>query len=203
MRSSKFQRAIPFILAALIIIIIITVVVTIGRAIISNSGKANDSQVSQVDVARDALLSLDGNHSVRMTVRGPIVADENFRSYQITVGPNSRSLVTYEGYLDKELNAIRLDNNSAAYDQFVHALDKANMTLGTPFTGEKDDTRGICATGRVYEFEVLAAGEPVQRLWMSTCGGSPGSFRASKDQVGSLFAEQIPDGMPLIRGIGL
>jgi hypothetical protein len=140
---------------------------------------------------------------VRMTVRGPIVADENFRSYRVTVDNNSRDLVTYSGYLDDTIGSKHLGNNTRAYEQFVHALDKANLTKGTPFEGEKDDTRGICATGEVYEFEIVEAGSVVKRLWTSTCKGSSGSLRASVKQVSDLFLEQIPDSDELLDKVDL
>jgi len=35
---------------------------------------------------------------VSLSVRGPIVADEDFRSYEIVISPNMRELSVYEGY---------------------------------------------------------------------------------------------------------
>ena len=77
--------------------------------------------------------------------------------------------------------------------EFVYALDKANLPLGTQLSEEKDDTRGICATGRIYEYEIIKGEEVVKRLWTSTCKGSPGSLQASADQLTNLFKVQIPD----------
>ena len=101
--------------------------------------------------------------------------------------------MTYSGYLGGQIDEIRLSNNIPAYEEFVHALDKANLALGTQFPEEKDDTRGICATGRIYEYEIINGDEVVKRLWTSTCKGSPGSLQASTDQLTNLFKVQIPD----------
>jgi hypothetical protein len=61
------------------------------------------------------------------------------------------------------------------------------------FAKDKDSTLGICATGRVYEYEIIDGDTTVKRLWTSTCKGSPGSLKASADQLTNLFVAQIPD----------
>ncbi|MNL50353.1 hypothetical protein D3C87_1733650 [compost metagenome] len=74
---------------------------------------------------------------------------------------------------------------------------------GTAFEGDKDDTRGICATGTVYEFETVQSGQAVKRLWTSTCSGSKGSLAASTSQLKNLFVGQIPEGSRLISSVDL
>lgn len=138
-----------------------------------------------------------------MTVRGPIVADENHNSYRITITPSSRNLATYQGYLGAQIDAVTLGNNVAAYREFVNALDKANLPVGTQFEAENDSTLGICATGRVYEYEIINGDSTVKRLWTSTCKGSPGSLKASADQLTNLFVNQIPDARTLLREISI
>lgn len=137
-----------------------------------------------------------------MTVRGPIVAEEKFQSYSITITPNDRSLVTYSGYLDTVVDRVVLGNNTAAYEQFVYALDRANLAKGEE-TERSNDVRGICATGNVYEFSIINAGETVKRLWTSTCNGSKGTLDANVQQLTNLFVSQFPNGTALIRKINL
>jgi hypothetical protein len=121
----------------------------------------------------------------------------------VTVDPASRDLTTYSGYLDQAIESKQLTNNVQAYEEFVFALNRANLVKGTPLLDEKDDTRGICATGKVYEFEVIDSGSVVKRLWTSTCKGSAGSFKASVSQVQNLFLQQIPDSKTLLNKIDL
>lgn len=199
MYKGNSSRAIPIIIIVIVIAVAVAAIVAIGRAVFSGSSKTTET----VNVSQTNLVSSAANHSVRMTVRGPIVADENFRSYQITVSPSSRTVTTYSGYIDTVLETNTLPNNVKAYDQFVNALDKANMTSGTPLIGEADSTLGICATGQIYEFDVLVDGKSVQHLWTSTCKGSKGSFRASVTQVQNLFTAQFPDATKAIRKINL
>jgi hypothetical protein len=73
----------------------------------------------------------------------------------------------------------------------------------TELDGDKNDTRGICATGRVYEFEVLQGSSVVKRLWTSSCRGSQGSLKANVTQVQKLFTDQIPDGRKTLSEINL
>lgn len=189
MYKGRNTRIVPIILVILIVAIVIAALVSIGRALFFGSGE----QKPTVDRAVTALHDTSGLASVEMAVRGPIVASENFHSYRITVSPSSRSLTTYTGYQGQVEKTQQYDNTQKAYEQFVYALDKADMVKGTQLVGDKDDTRGVCATGKVYEFTVYSGDAPVKHLWTSTCGGSKGSFNASVSQVGNLFLKQLPD----------
>jgi hypothetical protein len=201
MVNYRTKRILPVILVIVIIIVAIIALVSLARAVFFSGSNAPSTEV--VDVSRQALLNTTADRSVRMTVRGPIVADEVFQSYQINVTPSSRSLTTYTGYLDSVVDQQNLGNNSAAYEQFVYALDKADLAKGEAFEGEEDDTRGICATGRVYEFDIMNAGSAVKHLWTSTCNGSRGSLDASVEQLTELFTNQIPDASNTIRKVNL
>lgn len=190
MYRGKNPRILPIILVIIIVAIVIAALVSIGRALFFST----PSQPAAVDQAVTALHDTSGLASVEMDVRGPIVASENFHSYRIVISPSSRTLTTFNGYQSQPGDTQQLANNQKAYEQFVYALERANMLKGTPLSGDKDDTRGICATGRVYEFSVLQGDTAVKHLWTSTCSGSSGSFKASVSQVGNLFLKQFPDG---------
>jgi hypothetical protein len=197
-RGNSSSRVLPVILVLIVVAIAIAALVSLGRVVF---GGGDETTQTQTDTSRDALLSIAADRAVRMTVRGPLVADENFRSYQVTIDPASRSIVTYAGYGDHVLDSRSYGNTIKAYEEFVYALDKANFTKGEAFKEAQDDTRGICATGNVYVFEVLRSGSTVKRLWTSTCKGSLGSLKASVSQVKSLIVGQIPDSAALLRTI--
>lgn len=188
MANYRTSRVIPTVLTIIVIIVAIAGFVALARLLFG--GGAPKDQV--VDVAKQNLLSSSADRAVSMTVRGPIVANEDFRSYKILITPSSREFKAYTGYLATITNQETLGNNTAAYEEFVHALDKANLVAGKPFDGDKNDVRGICATGKVYEFSLLTNGNVNQTLWTSTCGGSPGSLKASVTQLSRLFLNQIP-----------
>lgn len=194
------SRTTPFILVIIIVAVVVVAIVSLAKTIFVNK---DDQSVPVTDVSREALLSTTAERKVRMTVRGAIVADEVFASYRIEITPSSRSLTTYNSYLERPVDAISFGNNVAAYDEFVHALDKADLAKGEQLEEDKDDTRGICATGRLYEFEIINGDNVIKRLWTSTCKGSPGSLDASVEQLSNLFIEQIPDGEDIINKVNL
>lgn len=200
MYRGKTTRIFPIILVILVVAIAIAALVSLGRAIFTGG---DQSTPQALDVSKQALRNTAADASVQMTVRGPIVADENFRSYQVTITPNSRDMTTYAGYVKRPIESQHLDNNSAAYEQFVYALDRANLAAGAELTGDKDDTRGICAAGSLYEFAIRRGDTTVKHLWTSSCSGSAGSLRAELEQVQRLFLVQLPDNERLRTSIDL
>lgn len=194
MQRSNGAKFFPFIIIIVIIALVIAAIVSIGRAIFNSGDSSESEQTTSINRDREELLKTSTGRSVRMTVRGPIVAEEEFTSYQITASNSERSMVVYRGYLEEEVQASRLPNNTQAYEQFVYALDKANFTTirGDKEQNDEPDLRGICATGYVFEYSVLSGGNEVNKLWTSTCDGSKGTLGASREQVSNLFLEQIP-----------
>lgn len=193
MYRNNSTRIFPIILIIIVIVALIAGIVTVGRYLFSGNGDT-DQQKSRAETAREALLKVDVDQSVRMTIRGPIVGNEAFRSYQVTVSSSQREYVVYKGYLEDVESRKTYRNNTSAYEEFVYALDKAALTSSGKYTDEQaDDLRGICATGRVYQFEILDEGSPSESYWTSTCKGSLGTFGASVQQVTDLFTKQIPD----------
>lgn len=191
MYRSSSTRIFPIILIIIVVVALIAGIVTVGRYLFGGNGDV-DQQKSRAETAREALLKADVDHSVRMTIRGPIVSDESFRSYQVTISPAQREYVVYKGYLEDVQSRKSYSNNNAAYEEFVYALDKAALTSSGKYTDEQPDLRGICATGRVYLYEILSEGSVSESYWTSTCKGSPGTFGASVQQVTDLFTKQIP-----------
>lgn len=203
MANYKNSRIFPIALVLIIAAVAIASLVSLTRAVFFNNDEPTADNISQIDASRQALLSTEADRAVRMTVRGEIVADEQFRSYQISVTPTTRTLTTYTGYLDKKLDEVILSNNIPAYEEFVYSLDRANLAKGNELTGDKNDTRGICATGQVYQFVTLKDSKTVKNLWTSTCRGSRGSLDANVDQLRALFTGQVPGATDLIRKINL
>jgi hypothetical protein len=184
------QRFIPIIFLIVIVGLIIAAAFSVVRIFTAN----DSSQTSQVtDTSNDALLSTTADRSVRMTVRGQIVGDETFRSYRVTVTPSKREFSRYKGYLEQPLVNKSYENNTKGYDEFVHALARAQLASGTALTGDEDDTRGICSGGILYEFEIINGASVIKRLWTTTCGDAKGSLKANVGSLQELFTAQIPD----------
>lgn len=201
-RTNSFSRLIPILLVIIIMVVAVAAVIAIGQSLLGGNNPENKPK-SQADIAKESLLSTDANRAVRLTVRGPIVAQEKFRSYQIEITPDIRRMSTYEGYLEKQIDEKKLDNNSRAYEELVYALEKRKMMEGRQLSEEQNDLRGICANGKAYKFETLYHGNPVKTLWTSDCGGSKGSATANANDILLMFLNQIPDGKKIAAGVGL
>ncbi len=196
MANYKTAKIIPVALILIITAVSIAALFSIGRVIFF--GDSNVTTNNPANLVKQELLSTNASRSVKMTVRGAIVADETFRSYQIIVSPNSRVMDVYKGYLDTPIQNVNLTNSIPAYEQLVYALQKANMMKGTAWTGDRNDLRGICSTGIVYIFEILNDGKSEKQLWTSSCSSSKGSLDAKLDQLTKLFIGQIPEAKSII-----
>lgn len=190
-------RVLPIIIAIIVIALVVAALVTVGRMVF---GGSSDSSENKGTSLQDAVLDHTAERSVRWTVRGPIVADEKFRSYQVTVSPSSRTYVTYSGYLDQVSSTKTYDNNVKAYEEFVFALDKANISKTR--SSASTEFRGVCATnGIAYMFETINSGEVDNSLWSTTCKESAGTMGADALKIHALFVNQIPDFAPLFNDI--
>ena len=193
MQRNSGARFLPLFITLVVVIIAVIAVVSIGRAIFF-SGNDSDQNAKNDPAVESSLLKTASDRGVKLTVRGPIVADEDFTSYTITASPSTRTMSVYNGYVDTIRDQKSYENNAQAYTQFVYALDKANMTKGKAVSGDAEqDLRGICATGYVYQYATTLNGQNVAELWTSTCGGSKGTLDASTSQLNNLFQKQIPE----------
>lgn len=200
MARFRRERVIPIIFVTVIIVIAVIAIISLGRVIFSGI----TGQPTITDTSRQTLTSTSIGHSVQMKVRGPIVANEELRSYRIDVSPESRSMTTFSGYNEqKVIDNRQLGNTAAAYADFVNALDRANLASGKQLEGDSDNRLGVCASGSLYEFAIIKDDEPVKDLWTSTCRNASGSLRANVKVLRDLFVRQIPDGTSLVKKIRL
>ena len=198
MASYRTTRFLSVSLVIIIVAVAVVGLVYIARILFFSGGQG---VLSQSDTSQAALINTSADRAVLMKVRGNIVADEEFRTYQIQITPNQRTFSVYKGYLDQQIKNKVLSNNIPAYEQFVYALNRAKLMNANVLTGDSNDTRGICATGFLYEFQILKADKTVKSLWTTTCSSSKGSLGVSLSPVRSLFNAQIPDVQPEISEI--
>lgn len=194
------SKLLPIALVIIVTIVAIIALVSIGRALL---GRGSSEEVPQENPAAQKLLVSEVDRSVRMTVRGPIIADEDFNSYQIEISPVGRRMTTYKGYQDGVIEDERLGNTTTGYEEFIYALDRANFTKEGQLPEDAGDLRGLCATGRLYTFEILQAQSTIKQLWTTSCRDASGSFRGEAALVRDLFLKQIPDSAARLRGLNL
>lgn len=198
MERYRNSRVFPVAIILIAVAVTIAALVSLARVLFFSAPPLN---TSQTDTARQELLNTSIEHSVRMVVREAIKGAEDARSYAITASPQARSFIGYEGYVGKTLSEVRLGNSPTAYEQFVYALERANMMRARQISAESDDTRGVCATGTLYTFEIYKGSTQVQSLWTTSCSSEKGSLDANTRALYELFVAQIPDGRDLIRGL--
>lgn len=204
--KEKLIRLAPILLIIAIAIFSIALIVSLGRMMFGGEENSQNQETSQEikDESVSQLLSNEEGRSVKMTVRGPITAREDSKYYTVEISKDKRAIATYKGYQFTDvIDSISLENDAKAYEEFTHALNKANMMKGKEFVGEADDLRGVCATGHIHDFAILKDGEVKKHLWTSTCEGSKGSLSANKDQLQNLFISQIPNNSQIVKDLGV
>lgn len=192
MDNSGARRVIPIIFILIIIAVAIAAMVSVGQSMFGGE------QPEEVNQGKRSLVNTSEDRSVRMIVRGPILADENYYSYMISIKSTSRTMTTYNGYLNRQIETKELPNSLPAYEQFVYALDRAKMMDAKEFSGTEDDVRGLCATGKLVKFETLRGTSVIKSLWTTTCHNAPGSLRTEYITLQNLFRTQIPDYLKMI-----
>ena len=209
MARRKSNRILPLVLVLIAIAIAIAVLISLARAVFlpseNNDNQSTDQTQTQALDPTAALIDTSADRSVSLVASGPIVANENFRSYQILVSPSNRKLILYEGYLGRVVDSIDLDNNVNAYTQFVNALNLAGLTAAKIPDDLKDNRQGVCATGEYYQFDLNKNYDKdlVARYWTSTCSGSQGTLKADAKQIIDLFVVQIPDARTILKDINV
>ncbi len=160
---------------------------------ITGSGRNAEPGMSQEDIKRSLVTTINSGRSARMTVYGPIVADEERESYEVTVTTSSRRFAAYQGYNQTQIAASDYGNTYEAYQQLAYALARANFDKEKKVDELAKDDRGACATGRLYVYELFENGDLVRRTWTTTCANTKGDFAGSNRQVAHLFNKQVPD----------
>jgi hypothetical protein len=138
---------------------------------------------------------------MRMTIDGPVNADQNHRQVRVTVGRDENMVETITGYQGEVLDTKTYPNNEEAYYTFLRALQLQGYTKGNPDEARADE-RGVCATGKRYIFEIITGSATVQRYWTTSCDGG-GTFTGNTSTIRLLFQKQVPDYSKMTRGMGV
>jgi hypothetical protein len=197
----EFKSRIRWILVIAVTIIALILIVWGLFTIASNIFRGNDDNQTdtvQVDADRDTVQS---TAVAAYKVTGPIVANEDQRSYTIVVSANNVTMKTF-GSFGKTLIAEKsYINTPIAYESFLSALANADVTAlrrnaSTEFTFED---QGVCARGRKFFVEL----DTNIFRWSTSCGNREGNAGFNMAPVSTLFQRQIPDFAELTRGLGI
>lgn len=139
------------------------------------------------------------NATVRLTIDGPINADQIHTAVQIEVGKNNVTYLQLTGYNGQVVKLQTYPNTEASYDVFLHALFYAGYSEGNTSSRLRDE-KGVCALGDRYVFELISGTSDIQRFWATNCGGLK-TYNGNVEQTLTLFENQVPDYENLIQGI--
>lgn len=126
---------------------------------------------------------------VRLTVDGPIIAEQEHQAYRITVGRAQTQIETLQGYEYTPIETKSYENNRESYSNFLRAIDLNGFAKGNSKSPNQDE-RGVCPEGSRLIMEIVDGSNRIQRYWTTTCGG--GNFRGNSAKVRQLFNKQIP-----------
>lgn len=137
----------------------------------------------------------------RFEVDGPVVANEEHRSYVITVNNAEAKITLYARYGAQVLEQETYPNTQASFDAFMSALANQNV-LAEKGNSDGEITfaeEGVCASGRRYILEIDSS----IRRWTTSCSSKDGNADFNMSRVRVLFQRQIPDFSQVVSGSGL
>lgn len=177
----------------MILIGVVFFLIVAGLFFFITNGSRSAPTTSNDDTSRRLVTKISPSRSVRMTVYGPIVANEDRESYEITISSSTRRFAAYTGYAQTQVASSEYGNTESGYQELVYALSRAGFDKERVLNEAENDDRGTCATGRRYVYELFDNGDQIKRAWTTSCNSARGSFAGNNEMVRALFAKQIPD----------
>lgn len=141
------------------------------------------------------------NSVVRMTIDGPINADQDHQAITITVGQDDTTYEQIQGYQGTVVNQQSFANNQNAYSNFLYALGHAGFTKGDNSKALANE-KGYCPLGNRYVFELINDGSTIERYWATSCG-KPKTYLGNTNLTITLFQAQVPGYTNLTENLNL
>lgn len=141
------------------------------------------------------------NAVVRLTIDGPINADQNHQAVRITVGQDDTTYEQIQGYQGTVVNQQSFANNQDSYSNFLYALGHAGFTQGDSSKLLANE-KGYCPLGNRYVFELIDGGSNVERYWATSCG-KPKTYKGNVNLTLTLFQAQVPGYSNLTQNLSL
>jgi len=140
------------------------------------------------------------NAEVRMTIDGPINANEDHQQVQITANQNVVTFDQFQGYDSTVVNQQKFVNSVNAYSAFLYALELNGFTEGNN-SSVLSSEQGHCAQGDRYVFELIQGGNDLERYWATSCPKVAVSFEGNLTVMLALFEAQVPNYQTLTKNI--
>jgi hypothetical protein len=174
-----------YILAGVAVVVIIIGIIAAFSAGKKGSTTTTPTQQSLTDHTTDG-------SEVRLTIEGPVNADELHRSTTISVSRDGRAIEADKTYNDVPAASATYQNNQDAFDDFMQALQNAGFTRQASGSTTQSEV-GQCPLGQRYIYELVTNDAIALRSWSSTCQLRGEPFAGNAGLVAELFQAQIPD----------
>lgn len=157
-------------------------------------GKKSENSSAKLNAGEKLLENPNNNLGARISVRGPIIAQEKHYSLAMTITQNSRNLTIWRGYDGEIFKQIQRTNSAKSFADFVGAIKRAGIATERKITDQgKGSKAGICASGQLIKFEILEKNSVKFSLWTTSCKSNPGNFGGEGENIKELFLRQIPN----------
>ena len=178
---------------------IITIVLIISLVLLLFGGGGGKAKVPATAKTLESYASTDAQ--VRLTIDGPINADQTHQQVRITVDQTDVTYQQIQGYDSTVVNNQTFANNQNSYYAFLRALVTAGFTKGNNNSDLRDET-GYCPLADRFVFELSDGGSDIERYWTTTCG-SPKTYLGNTKLTVELFQAQVPNNNGLAAGLDL
>lgn len=181
---------IGFLITVGLIIILIVLLLTGGGG---KKQSPNQSQEVQKPKTVQQLADFASTGAVvRLSIDGPINADQNHQAVRITVGQDDTTYQQIQGYEGTVVNQQSFANNQSAFSNFLYAIGHAGFLRGDDSKALANE-KGFCPLGQRYVFELINGGDTLQRYWGTSCGSNaPKTYRGNQNLTITLFQNQVP-----------
>ncbi|HVA11538.1 MAG TPA: hypothetical protein VNG32_05255 [Candidatus Dormibacteraeota bacterium] len=175
--------------------------ITIGLLILLIFLLVNGNSKTNVPTTAMPLHSYaNTNAEVRLTIDGPINANQNHRQVQITVNQNVVTFDQFRGYDSTMVNQQQFVNSVNAYSAFLYSLELNGFTEGNNSSALSNE-QGHCALGDRYILELIQGGNNLERYWATSCPKVVESFAGNLPVTLTLFEAQVPNYQTLTKNI--
>lgn len=182
--------------------IILFVLVTAGLIwlIVILFSKAFSTAPATTTTNKTPLVSYaNSDATASMLIDGPVVVDEIHQALRISVDRSQSKVELINGYEGNVVREETFANNTAGYEAFLKALDKA--LFDSPVSKSiSADERGYCPLRNRFVYTLSTGTKDIVRTWTSSCG--IGNYTGDRALTRTLFINQIPNDMlrDVIRG---
>jgi hypothetical protein len=177
-----------FVFGFLVLIVSVIVVILLIVSILKGSGSSTPA--SALSTTYNLLEPTATDTTLRVTIQGPTVADENHVAVRYTISKNSRVVESLKGYKNTVDKSQSLPNSAESYRELLNALSSSRLS-------RRRDTSAVfatsCSSGNRYTYELFTGSNKHIDTWTSNCDPKLGTFAGDLSSANQLVRTQFPN----------